>query len=1534
MIGILQGKTNTIESKSADRTEGNKDTNKKPKVLTLNSFLSIGSGSPPSKMSGDLRNYFGTSPPPSKSSGNGESKQKNSKHLSKQALNEEKNKSEKPKNCEKPIAKKKEKASSNLKESNGEKVKDEISKKNGGKNINNSKKKKVVKELVPIPSVKDEGAIAEDANLSFVSFEDFVGDDKEKKVTKQEHKKKEKVKKEKQTWKQNNEKERNKKHNVPKETPRSDDNATQKNAEKLVHSQNNQVKKKSVKNLLLKDDVSFKTVVAEIHHHSPVSSKKCPNKSPQQKNPKRRSNVVVDSETGKICEIEVVQSDVQNNNQVQFHFESKNNSNKPFPIFQKRTEETSQVNKPVFSIFEKKSKKNDEDDKSLLEDEEKNNLKRKNVKLEKEKMPQKKRKKMDSMADTSMESVDDFKPLKEESINKTRKKLKKTNVNDVSPQKVRRSTRKTASSTPKKEFEVESAIRSDGTIRMRIRLKKTPGKCDVKTATASKLLKKAKGQSAKVMYANRLKTSPTKIKQRKLSGKQTIADIKEKRKVTENKKKQSTKDTGKQTTLNNKKTATTNNVASIFTKDGRKKASKVMKGVTSSSTDENNEIIKEKPILDEETLKARRAFLNKDTAMDNSKQTNGIINVNDLQEPPLPSISHVLQLDDNPLWNLPKVNLNIKSNDVNQICNRTWTNGLINLDQTMHNQYRIKDFSGHLQFTYETQRLLLNKLSLEYPTNPVRRIFKRYLSKYNGENVHCNKNKRNSKGHEDLKAKCKEEIGKQVKRKSAILEENEGRSKRRKVPNNEKSGNKSETNEEVRPTRRTRKKNVITDDDEKDETKECKKEEKKESKKEEVSDVKATTKPVGLLWTEKYQPSNMLELIGNRVNTKTLEIWLNEWKKISIKETIKIKKEKMKNGKISSQSGKDWWTQDNDSEFEFNDFDSGEDSEDDDYDDTLCNTKILVGPSGSGKTAAVYACAGELGFKVFEVNASNRRTGKQILSELGEATQSHHVARQSVSGPLASFLSIQGSPQKLSNPVKPKIGIQNFFKPAGNVDKQKGAKKQPKKVIELKKIEPVSDTEGQPLGTAKRITRTSLIFFKDVDIVFGEDKGFLSAINSLMETTKRPIIMTTSDQSVCDEFSSPSEYLEFKYPTVDQVAVNLQMICLAENVLANRFDLINLANLLNGDMRQCISTLHFWVESGASFNMLPGNAMMFIKNVYEAIETKEGGDEIKNVEKKMKEAGAMGDSDISLEVPKHAGCFESSIGVLNMKTNLKDMVDSLKHSIQNASDFCKQCDLISAFNKIGTCILQNNIHTLLARVHIKESKRTNSSDHNSDDGEHRNTDKDHKTDDVNKRLSSKTMDSFSELAENMSFMDVCNSFTGSQQKSTFNLLSQSSKVRTGQYNDPSMVNDHSFNITAAIQVASYHCCRRNLLDVENELKEQCIDTTSVDQGSDLLNEENQNFNQIICPKERERSFNEKSSTYNLVTRQLPLQTCGNQRILGMDYFPTVRNICKNEKFRKETQRKRRFLHYLDSNYIVLKENTHILLATSLQTNQQ
>lgn len=53
---------------------------------------------------------------------------------------------------------------------------------------------------------------------------------------------------------------------------------------------------------------------------------------------------------------------------------------------------------------------------------------------------------------------------------------------------------------------------------------------------------------------------------------------------------------------------------------------------------------------------------------------------------------------------------------------------------------------------------------------------------------------------------------------------------------------------------------------------------------------------------------------------------------------------------------------------------------------------ILTGPSGCGKTASIYAVAEECGFEILELNASVRRSGKDVASHLMEATQSHRFS--------------------------------------------------------------------------------------------------------------------------------------------------------------------------------------------------------------------------------------------------------------------------------------------------------------------------------------------------------------------------------------------------------------------------------------------------------------------------------------------------------------------------------------------------------------
>lgn len=127
---------------------------------------------------------------------------------------------------------------------------------------------------------------------------------------------------------------------------------------------------------------------------------------------------------------------------------------------------------------------------------------------------------------------------------------------------------------------------------------------------------------------------------------------------------------------------------------------------------------------------------------------------------------------------------------------------------------------------------------------------------------------------------------------------------------------------------------------------------------------------------------------------------------------------------------------------------------------------------------------------VLEVNASSRRSGKIMLKDLEEATKSHRVKK-------------------------------------GNIDSHFAA-------VETKVEE-------------KKLPKNSLILLEDVDIVFEEDEGFVSAIAQLTANTKRPIVMTCRNS--CSHLSkmAPNQLkIRFQVPTSRRVPALFQLISLAE----------------------------------------------------------------------------------------------------------------------------------------------------------------------------------------------------------------------------------------------------------------------------------------------------------------------------------------------------------------------------------------------------
>jgi SpoVK/Ycf46/Vps4 family AAA+-type ATPase len=80
----------------------------------------------------------------------------------------------------------------------------------------------------------------------------------------------------------------------------------------------------------------------------------------------------------------------------------------------------------------------------------------------------------------------------------------------------------------------------------------------------------------------------------------------------------------------------------------------------------------------------------------------------------------------------------------------------------------------------------------------------------------------------------------------------------------------------------------------------------------------------------------------------------------------------------------------------------------------LSNAVLLSGPHGCGKSAAAYAVAKELGFKVFEISSSERRSGRDVLDKVGDLTENHNVRHHGA------------APEELQTPLEPNLHDEAF----------------------------------------------------------------------------------------------------------------------------------------------------------------------------------------------------------------------------------------------------------------------------------------------------------------------------------------------------------------------------------------------------------------------------------------------------------------------------------------------------------------------------
>ena len=109
--------------------------------------------------------------------------------------------------------------------------------------------------------------------------------------------------------------------------------------------------------------------------------------------------------------------------------------------------------------------------------------------------------------------------------------------------------------------------------------------------------------------------------------------------------------------------------------------------------------------------------------------------------------------------------------------------------------------------------------------------------------------------------------------------------------------------------------------------------------------------PISELWTDKYMPKVITDIIGNQQQLRNLEIWLDNWDDCILKGH---KKEENKTGKKFSKN-----------------------------ENVNARAAIISGPPGIGKTSSVRVLTKNKGYRTFELNASDKRNKDTINNSVG-----------------------------------------------------------------------------------------------------------------------------------------------------------------------------------------------------------------------------------------------------------------------------------------------------------------------------------------------------------------------------------------------------------------------------------------------------------------------------------------------------------------------------------------------------------------------
>ncbi|KAI0373400.1 hypothetical protein BV20DRAFT_962536 [Pilatotrama ljubarskyi] len=206
------------------------------------------------------------------------------------------------------------------------------------------------------------------------------------------------------------------------------------------------------------------------------------------------------------------------------------------------------------------------------------------------------------------------------------------------------------------------------------------------------------------------------------------------------------------------------------------------------------------------------------------------------------------------------------------------------------------------------------------------------------------------------------------------------------------------------------------------------------------------------------------------------------------------------------------------------------------FGDTLFNTILLAGPHGCGKTAAVYACAEELGWDVFEVYPGiGERSGAALNRLIGEVGK-NHLVKQTQHQPKAE------SVNEAARPLRSKA---NFFTKRVFSDDEGESVRSLSASQEPQKEEP-GDVKHETSALAPVVSQ-SIVLIEEADVLYKEDANFWPTLLKIIRDCRRPVVLTCNDTSLVPIGDLPLQTtLHFVPCPTPLVTSYLRALCIAE----------------------------------------------------------------------------------------------------------------------------------------------------------------------------------------------------------------------------------------------------------------------------------------------------------------------------------------------------------------------------------------------------